>query len=228
MSNHPKFIETEYFGVYTDENRSNYYTKSLTKRGSVYGERTYRLPGGIMYRQWDPYRSKLGACLHKGIKYWPFKEDSKVLYLGAASGTTVSHVSDICANGYVFSVEISARPFSDLLRLASKRQNIFPIMADARKVREYVHIVPEVDVVYQDIAQRDQAEIFAKNVDVFLRRGGYGLIMVKARSIDVVRDPKDIFKDVEEYLKDSGYKVLQTIRLEPYEKDHIAIIIQKV
>ncbi len=221
----PEFKPTEFFGVYTDG--KNYYTQSLTKRGSVYGEKTYRLPGGIMYRQWDPYRSKLGASIHNGIKYWPFSEDAKVLYLGAASGTTTSHISDICRDGYIFAIEISPRPFVELLRLSSRRPNIFPILADARKVNEYIHVVPEVDVVYQDIAQRDQAEIFHKNVSVFLKDGGIGIIMVKARSIDVVKDPEDIFDEVEDYLRGQGYKILQRLRLEPYEKDHAAIIIQK-
>eukprot|EP00493_Phyllostaurus_siculus_P025903 UN26248 len=48
-----------------------------------------------MFRVWNPYRSKLGASVLNGIKKIPVAPGMKVLYLGAASGTTVSHVSDI-------------------------------------------------------------------------------------------------------------------------------------
>ncbi len=218
--------EHEFFGVYTDGD--NIFTKSLHKRESVYGERIVRLPGGVCYRQWDPFRSKLGAAILKGLKTWPFKSDSKVLYLGAASGTTVSHVSDICTEGYIFAVEISTRPFVELLRLAGKRPNIFPILADARKYEEYRHIVPKVDIVYQDISQPDQAEIFCNNMDFYLKKGGIGMIMVKARSIDVTEQPSKIFSKVEEYIKERGYEIIERVRLEPFEKDHAAIVVRRV
>lgn len=49
----------------------------------------------IEYRAWNPFRSKLAASIVGGVGDIHIKPGSKVLYLGAASGTTVSHVSDI-------------------------------------------------------------------------------------------------------------------------------------
>ena len=47
------------------------------------------------YRVWNPFRSKLAAAILGGVDKIHMKPGAKVLYLGAASGTTVSHVSDI-------------------------------------------------------------------------------------------------------------------------------------
>ena len=44
---------------------------------------------------WNPFRSKLAASIVGGIEAIYMKPGSKVLYLGAASGTTVSHVADL-------------------------------------------------------------------------------------------------------------------------------------
>lgn len=47
------------------------------------------------YRAWNPFRSKLAAAILGGVDKIHMGPGKKVLYLGAASGTTVSHVSDI-------------------------------------------------------------------------------------------------------------------------------------
>ena len=44
---------------------------------------------------WNPFRSKLAAAIVGGVGNIYMPPGSKVLYLGAANGTTVSHVSDI-------------------------------------------------------------------------------------------------------------------------------------
>lgn len=44
---------------------------------------------------WNPFRSKLAASIVGGIENIYMQPGSKVLYLGAASGTTVSHVADL-------------------------------------------------------------------------------------------------------------------------------------
>ena len=44
---------------------------------------------------WNPFRSKLAAGIVGGIENIYMQPGSKVLYLGAASGTTVSHVADL-------------------------------------------------------------------------------------------------------------------------------------
>lgn len=74
-------------------------TRNLVVGESVYGEKRMEVVDDagekIEYRVWNPFRSKLGATILGGVKNMPIKPGSKVLYLGAANGTTVSHVSDI-------------------------------------------------------------------------------------------------------------------------------------
>jgi len=84
------------------------------------------------------------------------KPGAKVLYLGAASGTTVSHVSDIVGpTGLVYAVEFSHRSGRDLVNMAQRRTNVVPIIADARKPLDYRMLVSLVDVVFADVAQPD-------------------------------------------------------------------------
>lgn len=56
----------------------------------------------IEYRVWNAFRSKLAACIVNGVNNIYMKPGAKVLYLGAASGTTVSHVSDIVGEVRLF------------------------------------------------------------------------------------------------------------------------------
>jgi len=81
---------------------------------------------------------------------------AKVLYLGAASGTTVSHVSDIVGpEGTVFAVEYSERSGRDLVNMSKNRPNIVPIIEDARKPLKYRMLVSMVDCIFSDVAQPD-------------------------------------------------------------------------
>lgn len=211
-------------GLHTDG--KNIFTKNLTPGRSVYGEKLI-VADGVEYRHWNPYRSKLAALVLKGCRHFPFARDSKVLYLGAASGTTVSHISDIAVNGAIYAVEISPRAIRDLIRLAERRKNIIPILADANKPLSYRAMVPaSVDVLYQDVAQRNQLEIFLNNAEIYLGFGGYGLLMVKARSIDVTKTPEKLFSHVEAELNKKSMKILAKHNLEPFDKDHMAIVVK--
>ena len=162
----------------------------------------------------------------KGLGKIPFAEKSKVLYLGAASGTTVSHVSDIVGKaGKVFCVEFAQRSFRDLVNNVSKnRFNTVPIFEDARFPSRYRSLVSEVDSVYCDIAQPDQARILAENLDTFLKQGDDFLMAIKARSIDVTKDPNAIFRRETEILKKRGYAIEEMVRLDPFEKDHCMVL----
>ena len=157
---------------------------------------------------------------------WIRKNDV-VLYLGAASGTTVSHVSDIVGSeGLVFAVDIAPRVMRDLIFLCYKRKNIAPILADANKADLLKERICAVDVVYQDVAQKNQVEIFLKNVDLFLKNGGYALLAIKARSIDVTKNPKLIFKEVKEKLEKT-LTIIDYRELQPFQKDHCMFICKK-
>jgi len=214
----------KFSGVYTDGERL--LTKNLVPSQQVYGEDLVSWKGEE-YRDWNPRRSKACAMLRKGCKVFPINEDSQILYLGAANGTTPSHLSDIATKGMLFCVEFSRRAFQDLMVLCEKRKNMVPILADANKPETYTSIVSKVDLVYQDVSQRDQTGIFLKNVDNFLKPERFGILMVKARSVDVTAKPKYIFKKAQKELKEKGLKVLESVILKPYEKDHAAIIVEK-
>ena len=214
---------TEWEGVATDG--SWLLTRNRVPGTSVYGESLPR-EGGIEYRRWDANRSKLAAYLKCGGRVWGFRATSSVLYLGAGSGTTASHVSDICREGTITAVEISARAFRDLLRLAETRPNLVPVLGDATKPETYGGRLGAVDVLYQDVAQRDQAGIFLKNIR-WIAPGGTGYLMVKARSEDMAQAPARIFEAAKLELLNAGLKILDLRVLSPYQLDHAALVVQK-
>lgn len=204
-------------------------TKNLDPGKVVYGEKLIPVEG-VEYRTWDPRRSKLGAMVLKKFNI-PLKEDSKVLYLGAASGTTVSHVSDIVPEGAVYAVEFAPRSMRDLIGLASRRKNVHPILADAGKPDSYAHIVEPVDLIFQDVAQPNQAQIAARNAASYLKRDGYLLLSIKARSIDTVANPKEVFKEEIKKLEqafESKFEILNAKDLMPYHEDHMGILAKPI
>lgn len=193
----------------------------MTPGRTYYGEPTFAV-NDIEYRSWNPNRSKLAAAILKGLKELPIEPGSTVLYLGAASGTTVSHVSDIVGkHGHVWALDFSARALRDLLdKVARYRENISPLFGDARTPKSYSVLVPKVDVIFADIAQPDQADIAAKNARWFLRRGGHVMLSIKARSIDVLSEPSEVYRLQVKVMEDSGLTVKQVITLDPFEGDH--------
>ena len=203
----------------------NVATKNLNPGISVYGEEL--INEGEEYRIWNPRRSKLAAALLNGLENLELTDTSKVLYLGASTGTTVSHISDIVINGRIYAVEFSPTTTKKLVRLSNQRRNIAPILGDATKPKEYLNIVEKTDLVYCDVAQPTQSELFMKNMNMFAKEDGMGLLMLKARSIDVVQKPKKIFKIEEKKLKEKGFKIIEKVKLEPYEKDHLAFLVEK-
>lgn len=213
---------TKWEGVYTDG--PWLLTRNLVPGNSVYGERLVQ-EGGVEYRRWDANRSKLAAYLRCGGRIWEFGDAVSVLYLGAGSGTTVSHVSDICGRGTVTAVEISARSFRDLLTRSEVRRNLVPVMGDATKPETYSGRLGVIDVLYQDVAQRDQEGIFLRNLER-LRPGGTGYLMIKARSQDVAAPPTRIYEGVKQELASAGLKVLDFRALTPYQTDHAALVVQ--
>ncbi|HLC96303.1 MAG TPA: fibrillarin-like rRNA/tRNA 2'-O-methyltransferase [Candidatus Nanoarchaeia archaeon] len=219
--------QSRIFEVYeTDGNRISLFTRNLVPGKSVYGEKLVR-SGGVEYRQWDVRKSKLAATIFKGSTNVGIRKDDVVLYLGAASGTTVSHVSDMVgAGGFVFALDFAPRVVRDLVFLAEERPNIAPLLADANKPLTYIHRVCKADVVYQDIAQKNQLEIFLKNVQLYLKKDGYCLLAVKARSIDVAQKPKALFSEIKQKLEKELTLIDYRI-LDPFELDHAMFICKK-
>jgi fibrillarin-like pre-rRNA processing protein len=216
------------FEVYEEKKGKflNLYTRSLSPGKKVYGERLVK-EAGIEYRQWDPEKSKLAAAILKGTPNVGLRKGSIVLYLGCSTGTTPSHVSDIIGEeGFVFGLDSAPRVLREFIFLCEDRKNMTALLEDANHPQNYADKITEVDVLYQDIAQRNQAEIFLKNAKAFLKKGGYALLAVKARSIDVTKKPRDIFEEVRRDIE-MALTIIDFRILDPYEMDHCMFICKK-
>ncbi|KAJ4401758.1 Small subunit processome complex component [Neurospora sp. IMI 360204] len=209
-------------------------TVNLVPGESVYGEKRISVEnaskeeGGAStkteYRIWNPFRSKLAAGILGGLETIYMKPGSKVLYLGAASGTSVSHVADIVGpTGAVYAVEFSHRSGRDLINMATRRTNVIPIVEDARKPMAYRMLLPMVDVIFADVAQPDQARIVGINAKQFLKQGGGLLISIKASCIDSTAPPEQVFASEVQKLREDKFFPKEQLTLEPYERDHAMV-----
>lgn len=204
-------------------------TRNLVPGESVYGEKRLVAESEdkeekIEYRVWNPFRSKLGAGIVGGIGSMPIKPGSKVLYLGGASGTTVSHVSDmIGADGVVYAVEFSHRSGRDLTNMAKRRPNVVPIVEDARQPQRYRMLIGMVDVIFSDVAQPDQARIVTLNASYFLKNDGWVCVSIKASCVDSTAAPEAVFAMEIDKLKKDGCKPKEQLTLEPYHRDHALV-----
>lgn len=201
-------------------------TRNLAPGISVYGERLIK-EGDDEYREWSPLNSKLSAAIIKGVKQIGLSPGNVALYLGASTGTTVSHVSDIVGrDGFVFAIDSAPRVVRELVFVCEQRPNLAPILADANQPGTYKDRITPVDWLYQDIAQKNQVEIFLKNVDLFLKKDCFALLVVKSRSIDVAKQPAVLFEQVQKELEQKVI-VLEKILLDPYQKDHCMFVCKK-
>ncbi|RNC47025.1 fibrillarin [Trypanosoma cruzi] len=206
-------------------------TLNMVPGVSVYGEKRIELgatQGGDEkkeYRLWNPYRSKLAAAIYAGVGSIHMKPGSKVLYLGGASGTTVSHVSDLVGpEGMVYAIEFSNRSGRDLVDMSKRRPNIVPIIEDARYPMKYRMLVPMVDCVFMDVAQPDQARILALNAQAFLKNGGHYVISIKANCIDSTLEAPVVIASELNKLRKDRLKPLEQASLEPFERDHAVVV----
>ena len=210
------------------EGEKKLFTENLSPGKQVYKEKLL-VKKGIEYRNWEPFRSKLAACIMNGLEEFPFFEKSSILYLGVSTGTTISHISDIVGpKGMIFGVEHSSRVARDFLdRVAVHRKNIVPIIQDARRPEKYFSVFTKVDVVYVDIAQPDQTKIAIDNCKMYLKKSGFLFLVIKTRSIDVKKDPKRIIEREIQKLQ-NDFEIIQRIDLSPFDKDHAMIIAKSI
>jgi len=204
-------------------------TLNLVPGEGVYGEKRIGVEDGdkgkIEYRIWNPFRSKLAAAVLGGVDKIHMQPGAKVLYLGAASGTSVSHVSDIVGpTGMVYAVEFSHRSGRDLVNMSKKRTNIVPIVEDARHPHKYRMLVPMVDTIFADVAQPDQARIVAINAQYFLKTGGHFVISIKANCIDSTAEAEAVFAGEVKKMQAEKMKPQEQVTLEPYERDHAVVV----
>lgn len=200
-------------------------TRNLDSGSKVYDEELLKA-NNIEYRTWNPYRSKLAAAIINGLKTMAIKPGSRVLYLGAATGTTTSHVSDIVGpKGEVFCVEFSERNMRNLMQVCERRQNMLPIHCDARLTENYAEDVDQSDVLYQDVSARDQADILIRNSKL-IKDKGIVYVAIKSQSISSSENPKDVFDEFLRQISDH-FEILEEIEIEPFDKGHLFVVLRK-
>ncbi len=203
-------------------------TKNFTPGKKVYGEKLVKT-GSVEYREWNPYRSKLCAAIKKGLKKLEIKKGLNVLYLGVAEGTTASHLSDVIEEkGLIFGVDLSQRTMKKFIELCEDRENLVPVLENAEKPEKYEKYLKnsEISLLYQDLSQRKQAQIFNKNAKKFLKKGKLGIIAIKAKSISSTENIEKIFEKQKEELK-KEFDIIECIPLQPYEKSHLLCVMKK-
>ncbi|MBT5741009.1 fibrillarin-like rRNA/tRNA 2'-O-methyltransferase, partial [Candidatus Woesearchaeota archaeon] len=206
-------------------NKNKILTLSFNPGKRVYDENTISIKNQE-YREWDPNKSKLCAAIFNGLNNISLNDNMNILYLGSSTGTTVSHLSDININGKIFALDFAPRVHRELLFLAKDRKNIFPLMADVTQPLTYFSAIEQADLIFQDIAQKDQLTPFVNNIKLYLKKNGIAIISVKARSIDVVKRPSDIFKDFTLNLG-KYVNIMEKRLLDPYEKDHCLFVVKQ-
>ncbi|MCL2135806.1 MAG: fibrillarin-like rRNA/tRNA 2'-O-methyltransferase [Candidatus Bathyarchaeota archaeon] len=227
LRSHPQFKEI--YQAMLEGGAQRLATRNLTPGLTVYGERLIHVKN-VEYRIWDAFRSKLAGAIIKGLQNVPIGPGSQVLYLGAASGTTPSHISDIIGDtGHVYCIEFASRSLRDLVNnVAIHRSNMSPFLEDARKPEKYAIFIPrKVDVIYCDVAQPEQAKLLADNADSLLKPNGWLMLACKSQSIDVTMTPEAVYKQEANILRSRGYKIHEIVDLEPYDKAHAMIIAQQ-
>jgi fibrillarin-like pre-rRNA processing protein len=220
---HPRFAAI--YKATLEEGAQRLATRNLSPGRNVYGEKLISYKG-VEYRIWDPFRSKLAAAILKNLKTVPIKPSHNVLYLGAASGTTASHVSDIVGKkGHVYCVEFAPRAIRELVNnVCTFRPNMSPILEDARFPEKYAMFIGKVEDIYCDIAQPEQAKVLADNAELFLKKSGWITLAVKAQSIDVTKEPYEVYKHEVKVLEKRNFHIEQVVQLEPYDKAHAMIV----
>lgn len=221
----PHPIHTGIYQIILEDSNQSLATMNLIPGNSVSGERLYQIDQQE-YRSWNPYHSKLAAAILRHLESFPIQLSHRILYLGAASGTTVSHISDVIGlKGGIYAIEFSPRPLRELIsKVATLRTNVYPILADARNPSSYQFMLEAVDCIYCDIAQPQQAKILSDNARYFLKPGKYALLAIKGRSIRSTGKLTQIFQNEIKYLRSQGFSIEQTIDLEPYHSAHLMVM----
>ncbi len=213
-------------GIFSDGRRL--FTKSLVPGFHLFKEQFFREDGEELV-EFPPFRSKLAAAIKNGLKVPEIRPGANVLYLGCSEGRTVQHVSNIVGEkGSVFGVDISEGAMKRFLELCEARKNVVPILSDANNPSLYSEYLKgvRIDVLFQDIAQKNQAEIFNKNAELFLQKGAIGVIAIKARSISQRKNVREIFDEEIKKLREQ-FDVLKVVSLSSFERDHVVVLCKK-
>jgi fibrillarin-like pre-rRNA processing protein len=222
-------IHPKYNNIYVSGPPENYklYTKNLIPGRTTVDEKLIII-GEDEYREWDPYRSKLAALILEKPKIDLFSDNLNCLYLGASSGTTISYLSDILSDGIIYGVEFAERSIRQLIQNCKERRNIIPILADANFPVNFGHIIfTKVDLIYQDVAQPNQADIAIKNSEYYLKKNGFIIIAIKSQSIDSITKSEKIYAQEKHYIEEAGYQIIESVNIHKYASNHIILLVQK-
>ena len=212
-------------GIYEEEGKI--YTINNTDKNKYYDE-SILIYEDNFYREWNPYKSKISASIKKNLKEIPICGESIILYLDSSSGTTVSHISDVLKKGKIFAVDSSKEMMKKFMKLVYNRKNIFPVLESARNYKKYdIPSNTNIDLIIQDVACVDQVDILINNSDYYLKSGGKVLMSIKTQSIDSIKKPGVVIEEQKEILK-CKFKILQTLNLEPFEKNHWLLLMEKL
>ena len=88
-------------------------------------------------------------------------------------------------------------------------------------------IFTDIDLIYQDVAQPNQADIAIANANYYLNDSGILIIAIKSQSIDSITKPEIVFKEEKRKLEHAGYSVIESINIHKYAAHHIILIVQK-
>lgn len=222
-------IHPKYKNVYVSGSPENYrlYTKNLIPGRKTIDEKLIII-GGDEYREWDPYRSKLAALILEEPMTNLFLDNLNCLYLGASSGTTISYLSDILSKGIIYGVEFAERSIRQLIQNCKDRKNVIPILGDANFPEDYGHnIFTAIDLIYQDVAQPNQAEIAIKNAEYYLKKEGILIIAIKSQSIDSISKSEKVYAQEKHYIEEKGYRIIKSVNIHKYASNHIILIVQR-
>ncbi len=221
---HPKFYNVFISG---SKEKLRLYTRNSDRGNRVYGERLIQYRENE-YREWDPFRSKLAAIILENPLKNFLSADITCLYLGASSGTTISHLSDILTSGIIFGIEFAERSIRQLIQNTSRRKNIIPIFADARYPDNYAKsIFSTMDIIYQDISQPNQAEIALNNCNYYLSDNGLLILAVKSQSINSIQKSEYVYAQEKTILEEGGYEVIESVNIHKYAANHSVLLVKK-
>lgn len=216
-------MQEQFPGIYMMD--GSIYTENAVPGTQVYGESVVE-QDDVEYRRWDPHRSKMAAAIKKGLQTVPVDQDAEMLYLGASTGTTASHFTDVLQDGIVYAVEYAPKIARDLVAMAENRDNVAPILGDARTPQDYRALCSTVDVIYQDVAQQNQIDILRRNAEMFLKDGGRALIAIKAQSISSSRPSEAVFAEAKEQLREE-FNIVSGKKLAPFHTDHLFLVLER-
>ncbi|XP_033138774.1 probable mediator of RNA polymerase II transcription subunit 36b [Brassica rapa] len=173
-------------------------TKNLVPGKALYNEERLSVQNEdgteVEYRVWDPFRSDLAAAVVGGADNIWIKPGAKVLYLGAASGTIVSH------EGCVYAIEISEKSGRELVNMAKTRPNVIPVIEDARNPAKYKML----------------AMILALNASFFLKTRGHFSLIINADIHHLTMQPEEVYSNERKKLLEDELRPSEQVTLEPY------------